>query len=86
MGNFNDVLMEQLANDGDGAYHYVDTLTEARRVFVENLVGTLQNIAKDTKVQVDFNPTVVRSYRLLGYENRDVADEDSRDDTVDAER
>ena len=84
MGNFNDVLMEQLANDGDGAYHYVDTLTEARRVFVENLVGTLQNIAKDTKVQVDFNPAVVRSYRLLGYENRDVADEDFRDDTVDA--
>ena len=84
MGNFNDVLMEQLANDGDGAYHYVDTLTEARRVFVDNLVGTLQNIAKDTKVQVDFNPAVVRSYRLLGYENRDVADEDFRDDTVDA--
>ena len=84
MGNFNDVLMEQLANDGDGAYHYVDTLTEARRVFVENLVDTLQNIAKDTKVQVDFNPAVVRSYRLLGYENRDVADEDFRDDTVDA--
>ena len=84
MGNFNDVLMEQLANDGDGAYHYVDTLTEARRVFVENMGGTLQNIAKDTKVQVDFNPAVVRSYRLLGYENRDVADEDFRDDTVDA--
>ena len=84
MGNFNDVLMEQLAKDGDGAYHYVDTLTQARRVFVENLVGTLQNIAKDTKVQVDFNPAVVRSYRLLGYENRDVADEDFRDDTVDA--
>ena len=84
MGNFNDVLMEQLANDGDGAYHYVDTLTEALRVFVENLVGTLQNIAKDTKVQVDFNPAVVRSYRLLGYENRDIADEDFRDDTVDA--
>ena len=84
MGNFNDVLMEQLANDGDGAYHYVDTLTEARRVFVKNLTGTLQNIAKDAKVQLDFNPKVVRSYRLLGYENRNVADEDFRDDTVDA--
>ena len=84
MGNYNDILMEQLANDGDGTYHYVDTLTEARRVFVDNLVGTLQNIAKDTKVQVDFNPEVVRSYRLLGYENRDIADEDFRDDTVDA--
>ncbi len=84
MGNFNDVLMEQLANDGDGAYHYVDTLSQARRVFVEDLVGTLQNIAKDTKVQVDFNPDVVRSYRLLGYENRRVDDEDFRDDSVDA--
>ena len=84
MGNFNDVLMERLANDGDGSYYYVDTLNQARRVFVENLVGTLQNIAKDTKVQVDFNPDVVRSYRLLGYENRRVDDEDFRDDTVDA--
>lgn len=84
MGNFNDVLMEQLANDGDGTYHYVDTLREARRIFVDNLVGTLQNIARDTKVQVDFNPEVVRSWRLLGYENRAVRDEDFRDDTVDA--
>ena len=84
MGNYNDILMERLANDGDGAYHYVDTLAEARNVFVDNLVGTLQNIAKDAKIQVEFNPQVVRSYRLLGYENRDVADEDFRDDTVDA--
>ena len=84
MGNYNDILMEQLANDGDGTYHYVDTLTEAQRVFVDNLVGTLQNIAKDTKIQVDFNPEVVRSYRLLGYENRAVKDEQFRDDTVDA--
>ncbi len=84
MSNFNDVLMEQLANDGDGAYFYVDTIAEARRVFVDDLTGTLQNIAKDTKVQVVFNEDVVRSYRLLGYENRDVADEDFRDDTVDA--
>ena len=84
MGNYNDILMEQLANDGDGAYHYVDTLAEARKVFVDNLVGTLQNIAKDAKVQVEFNPEVVRSYRLLGYENRSVADEDFRNDTVDA--
>ena len=84
MGNYNDILMEQLANDGDGTYHYVDSLTEARRVFVDNLAGTLQNIAKDTKIQVDFNPEVVRSYRLLGYENRAVKDEQFRDDTVDA--
>ena len=84
MGNFNDVLMERLANDGDGSYHYVDTLTEARRVFVDDLVGTLQDIARDAKIQVDFNPEVVRSFRLLGYENRDVADEDFRNDAVDA--
>ncbi len=84
MGNYNDILMEQLANDGDGTYHYVDTLTEAQRVFVDNLVGTLQNIAKDTKIQVEFNPEVVRSYRLLGYENRAIKDEQFRDDTVDA--
>ena len=77
MGNFNDILMERLANDGDGTYHYVDTMDEARRLFVDNLVGTLQNIAKDAKVQVEFNPEVVRSYRLLGYENRAVDDEDS---------
>lgn len=84
MGNYNDILMEQLANDGDGSYHYVDTLAEARSVFVDNLVGTLQNIAKDAKIQVQFNPAVVRSYRLLGYENRAVADQDFRDDSVDA--
>ncbi len=84
MGNYNDILMEQLANDGDGAYYYVDTLTEARRIFVEDLTGTLQVIARDAKVQVEFNPEVVSRYRLLGYENRDVADEDFRDDEVDA--
>ena len=84
MGNYNDVLMEQLANDGDGAYYYVDTLSEARRLFVDDLTGTLQFIAKDAKVQVEFNPDSVSRYRLLGYENRDVADEDFRDDAVDA--
>ena len=84
MGNYNDILMEQLANDGDGAYYYVDTLSEARRIFVDDLTGTLQYIARDAKVQVDFNPDTVSRYRLLGYENRDVADEDFRDDTVDA--
>ena len=84
MGNYNDVLMEQLANDGNGSYHYVDDISEAQRIFVENLTGTLQTIAKDSKVQVDFNPEVVSRYRLLGYENRRVDDEDFRDDTVDA--
>ena len=84
MGNYNDILMEQLANDGDGAYYYVDTLSEAQRIFVDDLTGTLQFIAKDAKVQVDFNPDTVSRYRLLGYENRDVADEDFRNDAVDA--
>ena len=83
MGNYNDVLMEQLGDKGDGHYAYVDTLDEARRVFVENLTGTLQVIARDVKTQVEFNPKVVRSYRLIGYENRDVADEDFRNDSVD---
>ena len=84
VGNYNDILMERLANDGDGTYHYVDTDKEARRLFDQNLVGTLQNIAKDAKTQVVFDENTVRSYRLLGYENRDVADEDFRDDAVDA--
>ena len=84
MGNYNDILMEQLANDGNGTYAYVDTLSEARRIFVENLTGTLQVIAGDAKIQVDFNPDVVSRYRLLGYENRRVADQDFRNDDVDA--
>jgi Ca-activated chloride channel family protein len=84
MGNFNDVLMEQLADKGDGFYAYVDDIKEADRVFVHDLVSTLQVIARDAKVQVDFNPSVISRYRLIGYENRDVADEDFRDDEVDA--
>jgi Ca-activated chloride channel family protein len=84
MGNYNDVLMEQLADKGDGNYAYVDDLDAARRVFVENLTGTLQTIAGDAKIQVEFEPGVVQSYRLLGYENRDVADRDFRNDAVDA--
>ena len=84
MGNYNDILMEQLANNGDGNYAYVDTISQARRVFVENLTGMLQLIAKDAKVQVEFNPEVVSRYRLIGYENRRIADEDFRVDTVDA--
>ena len=70
MGNYNDILMEKLANAGNGNYAYVDTLSEARRIFVEDLTGTLQVIAKDAKIQVDFNPEVVSRFRLLGYENR----------------
>jgi Ca-activated chloride channel family protein len=84
MGNYNDVLMEQLANDGNGNYYYVDTLNEARRIFVFNLTGTLQVIAYDARIQVEFNPEVADRYRLLGYENRAIADEDFRNDTIDA--
>jgi Ca-activated chloride channel family protein len=83
MGNYNDVLMERLGDKGDGHYVYVDTIAEARRVFEENLTGTLQVIARDVKIQVDFNPEVVRSYRLIGYENRDVPDDKFRDDKHD---
>ena len=83
MGNYNDVLMEQLANKGNGSYAYVDTFSEAKRIFVENLTGTLQVIAKDAKVQVEFNPQVVSRFRLLGYENRRLDHEDFRDDDAD---
>ncbi|MFQ6008550.1 MAG: von Willebrand factor type A domain-containing protein [Candidatus Zixiibacteriota bacterium] len=83
MGNYNDILMEKLGDKGNGHYAYVDNLPEARRIFVENLTGTLQVIARDVKIQVDFNPDVVRSYRLLGYENRDVDDDKFRDDKED---
>ena len=81
--NFNDVLLEQLADNGNGSYAYVDTLNEAKRVFVENLTGTLQLIAKDAKVQVEFNPQIVSRFRLLGYENRRLDHEEFRDDRAD---
>jgi Ca-activated chloride channel family protein len=83
MGNYNDVLMERLGDKGDGHYVYVDTIAEAKRIFEDNLTGTLQVIGRDVKVQVDFNPEVVRSYRLIGYENRDVPDDKFRDDKYD---
>ncbi|RKU05742.1 hypothetical protein C6502_22715 [Candidatus Poribacteria bacterium] len=84
MGNYNDVLMERLADTGNGNYAYVDTLSEAKRIFVENVTGTLQLIAKDAKIQVDFNPEVISRFRLLGYENRRLEHEQFRDDSVDA--
>jgi Ca-activated chloride channel family protein len=70
----NDVLLELLSDNGNGSYAYVDDLDEAQKLFVEDLTSTLQVIALDAKVQVDFNPDVVAYYRLIGYENRDVAD------------
>lgn len=84
MGNYNDELMEKLADKGNGNYAYVDDMKEARKLFVEKLTGTLEVIARDVKIQVDFDPKVVRSYRLLGYENRDISDQDFRNDKKDA--
>ncbi len=84
MDNYNDVLMEQLADNGDGFYAYVDDMREAKRLFIDNLTGTLQTIAMDAKIQVDFDPNVVARYRLIGFENRAIADEDFRNNSVDA--
>ena len=82
MDNYNDVLMEQLADKGNGFYAYVDDIEEARRLFIENLTSTLQVIALNAKVQVDFNPEVVSRYRLVGFENRAIANQDFRNDAV----
>jgi Ca-activated chloride channel family protein len=84
MGNYNDVLMEKLADKGDGNYAYVDRREEAERVFRENLTGMLETVAREAKVQVEFDGRYVSRWRLLGYENRDVADRDFRNDAVDA--
>ncbi len=84
MDNYNDTLMEQLADHGDGFYAYVDDMRESKRLFIDNLTGTLQTIAMNAKVQVDFNPDVVMRYRLVGFENRAVADDQFRDNSVDA--
>ncbi|RLB48099.1 MAG: hypothetical protein DRI90_25680 [Deltaproteobacteria bacterium] len=84
MGNYNDVMMERLADKGNGNYYYIDKLAEARRVFVDQLSGTLQVIAKDVKIQVVFDPTVVQRYRLIGYENRKLQAQQFSDDRVDA--
>lgn len=83
MGNYNDALMEQLANKGDGQYAYVDTLQEARKLFVEELTGTLELVARDAKVQVRFDENEVTGYRLVGYENRALQKEDFRNEQVD---
>jgi Ca-activated chloride channel family protein len=84
MGNFNDVTMEQLADNGDGFYAYVDTIDEAEKLFEEDLTSTLLTIAKDAKIQVEFDEEFVGAYRLIGFENRGVRDSEFRDDSVDA--
>jgi Ca-activated chloride channel family protein len=83
LGNYNDVLMEQLADQGDGFYAYVDTFEEAERLFSAELTSTLTVVAEEARVQVAFDPAVVAEYRLLGYENRAIADEDFTDLGVD---
>lgn len=83
-GNYKDTMMEQLADKGDGNYAYIDSDVQAKRVFQEQLSGMLEVIARDVKIQVEFDPKVVQQYRLIGYENRDVADKDFRNDKVDA--
>lgn len=83
LGEYNDTLMEQLADKGDGFYAYVDGQAEAVRLFSHDLTGTLQVIGRDAKIQVEFNPATVATYRLLGFENRQIADRDFRDDSVD---
>jgi Ca-activated chloride channel homolog len=83
-GNLKDSTMEKLADKGNGNYAYLDSLHEARKVLVSELGGTLTTIAKDVKIQVEFNPAAVDGYRLIGYENRILAHEDFDDDTKDA--
>ncbi|WP_425307740.1 von Willebrand factor type A domain-containing protein [Ammonicoccus fulvus] len=83
LGSYNDELMEQLADKGNGFHAYVDNENEARRIFTQNLTGTLVVTARDAKAQIEFDPDQVATYRLLGYENREVADEDFRNDQVD---
>ena len=83
-GNYKDSRMEKLADEGNGNYAYIDTLAEARKVLVEQISGTLVTIAKDVKIQVEFNPARVAGYRLIGYENRMLRKEDFNDDAKDA--
>ena len=83
-GNLKDATMEELSNKGNGTYGYIDSLNEARKVFVEEQLGTLVTIAKDVKIQVDFNPQHVQAYRLIGYENRVMEAQDFREDQKDA--
>jgi len=83
-GNYQDSRMESLSNKGNGNYAYIDTMAEARKVFLSDLTGTLYTVAKDVKFQIEFNPAFVDSYRLIGYENRQLADRDFKDDKKDA--
>jgi Ca-activated chloride channel homolog len=83
-GNYNEAMMEKIADIGNGNYAYIDTVFEAQKVLDEEMAATLFTIAKDVKIQIEFNPAVVREYRLIGYENRLLAEEDFNNDKVDA--
>jgi Ca-activated chloride channel family protein len=84
MGNYKDDTMERLSNKGNGNYFYIDDIREADKVFTQGLMGTLYTIAKDVKIQIEFNPAVVKEYRLIGYENRKLNNEDFKNDKKDA--
>jgi Ca-activated chloride channel family protein len=84
MNNHNDALLEQLADKGDGVCNYIDSPDEAKRVMVDNFTGAMETIARDVKIQVEFDPAQVYRYRLLGYENRFIANKDFRNDKIDA--
>lgn len=83
-GNYKDATMEQIANKGNGNYYYIDSHRQAERVFGRDFSKMIQDVAQDVKIQVEFDPSIVEAYRLVGYENRDVADRDFRNDSVDA--
>ena len=83
LGNYKDNKMETLADNGNGNYHYIDSLRDGHKVLVEDMLSTLVTIADDVKFQVEFNPEYIKGYRKIGYENRDMADEDFHDDTKD---
>ena len=84
MGNYRDDMVETIANKGNGNYAYIDNFTEAKKVLVNEFGGTLYTVAKDVKLQLEFNPQYVKEYRLVGYENRTLANEDFEDDKKDA--
>ncbi len=83
-GNYNEAMMEQIANKGNGNYFYIDSFKEARKVFETDLLGTIEVVAKDVKLQIEFNPDQVLEYRLVGYENRKLREEDFNNDSIDA--
>lgn len=83
-GNYKDAKMEQLADKGNGNYAYIDNIFEAKKVFVNEFTQSMFTMAKDVKIQIEFNPAKIKSYRLVGYENRKLADKDFKDDTKDA--